>query len=66
MSWFLLESITPIAIPTKMGTTMSDSEKLQVLIEALRHIMESDPGPASYIAKAALKEIDELVKEALQ
>lgn len=34
-------------------------EKLETCIAALRHIVESDPGPAYYIAKSALEEIDD-------
>ncbi len=36
---------------------MTDEEKLKVAIEALERIVANDPGPAYYIAQAALKEI---------
>lgn len=37
---------------------MSDEEKLKIAVDALERIAASDPGPAYYIAKAALKEIN--------
>jgi hypothetical protein len=36
---------------------MTDAEKVEVLIAALRRIAESDPGPAYHIAKDALEEV---------
>lgn len=36
---------------------MTTEEKLQVCVDALKHIYESDPGPAYYIAKQALEEV---------
>lgn len=39
---------------------MSDEEKLAVAVKALEAIVESDPGPAYYIAKEALKEINDV------
>lgn len=38
---------------------MNDKEKLEVAIAALKKIAENDPGPAHYIAKSALEEINE-------
>jgi hypothetical protein len=36
---------------------VTDAEKLEIALAALRQIVESDPGPAYYIAKAAIEEI---------
>jgi hypothetical protein len=35
-------------------------EQLSVAVQALERIRDSDPGPAYYIAKAALEEVVEL------
>lgn len=37
---------------------MTDEEKLEYLIAALRHIVQGDDGPAYYIAKDALEVCD--------
>lgn len=38
---------------------MSEREKLQVAVDALKRIFESDPGPAYYIARDAIREIED-------
>lgn len=37
---------------------MHDSDKIEIALDALKRIAASDPGPAYYIAKNAIEQIE--------